>query len=89
MREYEITAIRPDHEDVHRRIEGLKIEGTIWPIDKVIEWVRAGRHRFWVQGKEGRVPVIVGRHWASGHYFLTTEGCGFPPEELLALRRVY
>lgn len=89
MREYQITAIRPDAQDADRRIEGLQIEGTIWPIEKVIEWTRSGTHRFWVMSGAGKVRVIVARHWLSGRYFLTTEGEGFPPNALLALRHVY
>lgn len=89
MREYQITAIRPDPQDVDRRIEGLQIEGTIWPIDKVIDWVRSGTHHFWAMSPTGKVRVIAARHWRSGQYFLTTEGEGFPPNVLLALRHVY
>ncbi|MDO9361888.1 MAG: DUF3892 domain-containing protein [Sphingopyxis sp.] len=89
MREYQITAIRPDAQDVDRRIDGLQIEGTIWPIEKVIGWVRDGTHAFWVKADAGKVRVIVARHWMSGRYFLTTEGEGFPPNALLALRHVY
>ncbi len=89
MREYQITAIRPDAQDVDRRIDGLQIEGTIWPIDKVIDWIRTGTHAFWVKSGAGKVRVIVARHWLSGRYFLTTEGEGFPPTVLLALRHVY
>jgi hypothetical protein len=89
LREYQITAIRPDAQDVDRRIDGLQIEGTIWPIDKVIDWIRTGTHEFWVKSGAGKVRVIVARHWLSGRYFLTTEGEGFPPNVLLALRHVY
>lgn len=89
MPEYQISAIRPATEDADRRIDALRIEGTLWPIDKVIEWIRSGTHRFWVKVGDRRVRVVVGRHWTSGHYFLTTEGEGFPPTILLAMRHAY
>lgn len=89
MRNYHITAIRPDSQDADRGIDGLQIEGTIWPIDTVIGWVRAGTHRFFVKVGDQRVRVIVERHWLSGRYFLTSEGEGFPPHALLALRHIY
>lgn len=89
MRDYQITAIRPDAQDADRRIDGLQIEGTVWPIDKVIGWIRSGTHSFWIKAGDQRVRVIVARHWFSGRYFLTTEGEGFPPNSLLALRHVY
>ena len=88
MPDYRITAICPDDADVDRRIDGLMIEGTVWPIDKVIHWIRSGTHSFWVQVAERRVRVIVARHLLSGIHFLTTEGDGFPPNNLLALRHV-
>lgn len=88
MRDYQITAIRPDPHDTDRLIDGLQIEGTIWPIDKVIGWIRSGTHRFWIKVDEKRVPVIVARRWMAGRHFLTTELEGFPPHRLLALRHV-
>jgi hypothetical protein len=85
---YQVTAIRADGNDIYRRIEALQIEGTLWPIDKVIDWTRTGVHHFWVQVDEHRVPIILRRHRVSGRYYLTTEGGGFPPNHLLALRPV-
>lgn len=67
-------------------IDALRIEGTLWPIDKVIDWIRSGTHNFWVEVSGKRVRVITARRWVSGSWFLTTEGEGFPPNRLLALR---
>lgn len=89
MPDYQISAIRRDSHDADRRIDALRIEGTLWPTDKVIEWIRSGTHSFWVKVGDRRIPVVVGRHWTSGRYFLTTEGDGFPPTVLLALRHAY
>lgn len=50
MPTYQVTAVRPDERDLDRRIDALQIEGTLWPIDKVIDWVRTGVHHF---GKGG------------------------------------
>ncbi|WP_422059841.1 hypothetical protein [Sphingopyxis sp.] len=84
---YRIAAIRPDGQDADRCIDALRIEGTLWPIDTVIDWIRSGAHDFWIKAKEGRIAVVVAEHPQSGRLFLTTEGESFPPHRLLALRR--
>lgn len=89
MRYYQITAIRAWPYDPDRLIDSLLIEGTLWPIEKVIEWVRSGPHGVWIQANGERVRVIAARHWTSGRWFLTTEGLSFPPAALLALRQVH
>lgn len=89
MPTYQVTAVRPDERDLDRRIDALQIEGTLWPIDKVIDWVRTGLHHFWVKVDDRRVPVVLRRHWVSGCYYLTTEGDSFPPNNLLALRHIH
>ena len=85
MSDYQITAIRPDGRDRDRRIDAVRVGTTLHPIDQVIEWIRTGVHRFWVSAKGRSVWVIVGRHPQSGRYYLTTEGDGFPPNNLLNL----
>ncbi|WP_194954898.1 hypothetical protein [Sphingopyxis solisilvae] len=89
MRNYEITAIHAGPHDPDRLIDSLLIEGTLWPIEKVIDWLRTGPHGFFVKAATGRARVIAARHWTSGRWFLTTEGQDFPPHDLLALRHVH
>lgn len=60
MRHYQITAIRAWPHDPDRLIESLLIEVTLWPIEKVIEWVRSGPYGFWVQAKDERVRPSLG-----------------------------
>ncbi|KTE25546.1 MULTISPECIES: DUF3892 domain-containing protein [unclassified Sphingopyxis] len=88
MSDYQITAIRPDGNDTDRRIDAVQINGTLFPIDRVIGWIQSGEHRFWVLAQARSVWVMVGRHTQSGRYYLTTEGDGFPPNNLLNLPRV-
>lgn len=88
MSDYQITAIRPDGTDADRRIDAVQINGNLVPIDSVIGWIQSGEHRFWVHAQGLSVWVVVGRHPHSGRYYLTTEGDGFPPNNLLSLQRV-
>ena len=88
MSDYQITAIRLDGNDIDRRIDAVQVNGTLFPIDTVIGWIKSGEHRFWVHAQGRSVWVVVGRHPQSGRYYLTTEGDGFPPNNLLSLPRV-
>ncbi len=88
MSDYQITAIRPDGHDVDRRIDAVQVESKLYDIDRVIGWIQSEEHRFWVRAEGRSVWVIVGRHAHSGRYYLTTEGDGFPPNNLLSLPHV-
>ncbi|SEH12541.1 Protein of unknown function [Sphingopyxis sp. YR583] len=85
---YRVTAVRLDGSDADRCIDALQIEGTLWPIDKVIEWIRNDVHALWIEVEGRRVALVAARHWVSGVWYLTSEGGGFPPDELLALRHI-
>lgn len=85
MSDYRITHSRKDGSDADRRLDGFLIEGNYYNIDQVIEWIWNGIHRFWVSVKDRSVWVEVRQHAHSGRKFLTTEGDGFPPNNLLAL----
>ena len=85
MADFYITHTRKDGADDDRRIDALQITGKVYPIDTVIGWVNGGEHRFYVsvQGRTVRVVALI--HHSSRRWYLTTEGDGFPPNNLLAL----
>ncbi|WP_330660052.1 DUF3892 domain-containing protein [Erythrobacter sp.] len=85
MADYRITHSRKDGADADRRLDGFLIDGNYFTIDQIIRWILNGEHRFWVSANGRSVWVEVRRHAQSGRYFLTTEGDGFPPNNLLKL----
>ncbi len=85
MADYRITHVRPDGKDHDRRIDAVKIGNGLFPIDQVIAWIRSGEHRFLVSVQGRSVWVIARQHPTSFRWYLTTEGDGFPPNNLLSL----
>ena len=85
MADYRITHSRKDSADADRRLDGFLIDGRYFTIDEVISWILNREHRFWVSVQGRSVWVEVRQHSQSGRNFLTTEGDGFPPSNLLSL----
>lgn len=87
MTDYRVTCIKPDGADVDRRID--RLGGPDWndSIDNVIRFIKSGAHRFWTSVGGKSVWIIVTTHPTSGRDYLTTEGDGFPPNNLLSLPR--
>ncbi len=85
MADHRITHSRKDGADTDRRLDGFQIGNDYFPIDRIISWIRKGEHRFWVSANGQSVWVEVRQHSQSGRHFLTTEGDGFPPNNLLNL----
>lgn len=85
MGRYQITNVRKDGIDSDRRIDAVMVEGRIYPIDDVINWIRRGEHSFYVQAWGRIVEVIVQMHPTTRRWYLTTVGDGFPPNNLLSL----
>lgn len=83
---YQVTCTKKDGADPDRRIDALG--GPGWktsPIDDVIRWIESG-HTFWVEVDRRRVTVLVRQHNTGRRLkYLTTEGDGFPPNNLLKL----
>lgn len=82
----------PDNADADRRIQGIggiNADGTSWylPIDDAIRAIIDRKWDFYVEVGGRRVAVIVEKHPKSGRLYLTTEGDGFPPNNLLSLPR--
>lgn len=84
MADYQVTCITPDGNDADRRIDRLGGPGWNDSIDKVIGFIKSGSHRFYVSVGGLAVWVVVRRH-SNGREYLTTEGDGFPPNNLLNL----
>lgn len=90
MADYQVTCVTPDGNDADRRIDSLgginSATGDRWydTIDNVIAAITNG-HTFWVSVGGWRVNVIVRYHPHSLRPYLTTEGDGFPPNNLLNL----
>lgn len=88
MGDYQVTCIIPDGGDTDRRIDRLggTFHAESQPIDTVIRWIDEG-HTFWTMVSGRRVRVIDKRHPQTNRRYLTTEGDGFPPNNLLKLPR--
>lgn len=83
MSHYRITHSRKDGADADRRLDGFLVNGQYIPIDTVISMIMNG-HTFYVEVYGRPVEVIRQRHYY-GREYLTTQGDGFPPNNLLAL----
>lgn len=97
MAVYRVTCHTPDNEDEDRRLQGLGGVGPVgagiaptprfWhDIDTIIGMIWEG-DRFYVSVAGQNVDVVVRQHPHSRRYYLTTEGDGFPPNNLLNLER--
>ena len=86
MADYRITHSRKDGADADRRLDGSIIAGHgYYGIDQVIDFVKHPANRFTVSVGGRTVRVEVQRHYSSAREYLTTEGDGFPPNNLLSL----
>ena len=85
MGTFRITHTRKDGADADRRIDAVMVEGRVYPIDDIINWIRRREHSFYVQVWGRTVNVLAQIHPTSRRWFLTTEGDGFPPNNLLSL----
>ena len=85
MGKYYITHTRKDGADEDRRIDAVKIGDQVYPIDMVIDWINGRVHDFFVSVGGRTVRVITGIHSKTRRSYLTTEGDGFPPNNLLSL----
>jgi hypothetical protein len=86
----QVSCHKPDNADADRRIQGIggvNPNGTRWylSIDDAIKGIQDGKWDFYVDVQGRRVRVIIGKHTQTGRLYLTTEGDGFPPNNLLKL----
>jgi len=88
MATYRVTCHTPDNSDPDYRIQGLGGTGPgggWWnTIDRIIAMIR-NDDVFYVMVREQVVLVVVKQHPRSGRYYLTTQGDGFPANNLLNL----
>lgn len=87
---HQVHCHKPDNADADRRIQGIggaNHDGTRWylPIDQAIADIDSQKYAFFVEVRNQRVKVIVATHPTSRRRYLTTEGDGFPPNNLLNL----
>jgi hypothetical protein len=82
---YNVNCHVPDNSDADRRMQGIGGPGWYKAVDDVIRCIDNG-DMFYVNVGGRQVRVITGRH-ASGRRYITTEGDGFPPNNLLRLPR--
>lgn len=84
----QISCIMRDGADADRRIDGFGgiHDDKRWDlsIDQLIQWISEG-HTFFTNVGGYRANVVVKKHPQSGRLYVTTEGDGFPPNNLLAL----
>jgi len=89
MADYLVSCITPDGADVDRTIDAIGgvFNGKRWmlSIDDAITWIETGKGRFYTSVNGRSVWVVVKVHANSGRKYLTTEGDGFPPNNLLRL----
>lgn len=86
MADYQVTCTKKDGSDLDRRLDGIGGSFGYLDIDTAITQIESRVNRFYCSAAGSSVWVIVGRHPQSGRKYLTTEGDGFPPNNLLALR---
>ncbi|WP_324748811.1 DUF3892 domain-containing protein [Sphingomonas sp. LY54] len=87
MADLQVTCHTPDNNDMDRRIQGL---GGAWGwkgIDTLIDEIQRGTNRYWTTAHGRSVWVVAQRHPQSARLYLTTEGDGYPPNNLLSLSR--
>jgi hypothetical protein len=82
---YTVNCHVPDNADLDRRMQGIGGPGWYKTVDEVLRCLDNG-DVFTVTAGYRTVRVIPGRH-ASGRRYITTEGDGFPPNNLLSLPR--
>lgn len=75
----------PDNADLDRRIQGIGGAGWYLSVDDVLARLDRGEE-FIVNYPNRPVRVVEGRR-PSGRRHITTEGDGFPPNNLLKLPR--
>lgn len=90
MANYHVTCIKRDGADDDRRIDGIGgvHGGERWflPIDEAINWIESGKGGFYTSVAGQSVWIVVKVHPQTKRKYLTTEGDGFPPNNLLNLR---
>lgn len=88
MADYEITAVRAGAGNKRpHHIDAVKVGGSLFLADQIIDWIGAGTHRFWVWFQNEEIDVIVRELGSSRRYYLTIAGGSFPPIALLSLPR--
>lgn len=85
MGDYQVTCIRRDGADLDRRIDRLGGPGWNDTIDRVINWIESGAHRFWTSVNGQSVWVVVAVHPQSRRKFLRTQADNYPHNNLLSL----
>ncbi len=55
-------------------------------VDHVIKWIESGDHRFWAVASGKSVWIEVQEHPMTKRKFLTKQGDGYPPNNLLNLQ---
>jgi hypothetical protein len=88
MATYQVTCITRDQDDIDWRIDAVGFNGEVYPIDAVIEWLRASdENQLWVVDDAGNsVWVLLKQHPQSARWFLTTEPDGRPLNNLASLK---
>lgn len=87
MATYYATCHSPDNSDLDRRIQGLGGSGWWWGIDTIIAMIDQG-HQFYTSPPTGYGKrIVTDIHPVSRRRFLTTEGDGYPPNNILHLPR--
>ena len=81
---YYATCHTPDNNDSDRRIQGLGGSFGWFTIDAIIHMIDVG-HVFYTHPPIGISKKIITRTHANGRRYLTTEGDGFPPNNILNL----
>ena len=86
MTDYQVTCSTKDGPDADRRID--KLGGPQFQtarLDDVISWIESGNHRFYTSVNGRSVWIVVQIHPTTRRKYLTTQGDGYPPNNLLKL----
>lgn len=79
---YFVNCHVPDNADLDRRMQGIGGPNWYLTVDQVLTAIDRG-DEFIVDYPFRPVRVIPGRHPVTGRRYITTEGDGFPPNNLL------
>ncbi|MCB2058737.1 MAG: DUF3892 domain-containing protein [Novosphingobium sp.] len=83
----QITHVRPDGNDLDRRIDAVLAGGVAWTVDQVIHAIEYRTASFFVMVHFQSVDVVVRVHSYTGRKYIATRSDGYPPNNLLNLPR--
>jgi hypothetical protein len=73
MGDYQIVCVKQDEREV---ITHVGIQGKIYTVKQVVEWINTNSHTFYTLEKGVRAKVYAKKHPVSGNWFLQSSSDG-------------